>query len=693
MNAEDLRKLLEKTEDKLSIFASLETLKKYKFNVGELMDLISDFLSDEEKLKLFDYSHFVQFNGFIKSSIIKLVSDENIIIQMLNNDNITKGCTHEEILDIIENTGDRVKQQLLYNQEFIQKQQISDKELRKIFENMVEQSRAEMLNDADFITNKMHLQEYEIVDLIKILPNGKAKNTTIERYQLDQSQTRTILRTLDAEGFKELCKEHKKLLEENEITPYSIVNELDPQAQKEIIENITDLNLSVSEKKEILATLSKEIKQSADTTNLSEEFKAALSMRNEDNATVIIDFERKLEDYRGLDNLMNIESEKLTEEQREQLKKLCEICPNLRISNELAGAKYTSTGREYKEAEEWIDEVIGSLKPEYTNAQKMAVIDNAIGKKISYSPDFDTEVFDKYNCRPLWKIISSGYGVCNGISAIEQYIFSKVGIESEVVSSGQHAFLKVKDIELPLANGEIVKGNTIIDPTWNLGDHRFGARPNSFCISYEQARKNDIDNEGKDHMCHKNDEQLQDANLDLDAESLGQLFASVGLADREGYFPIKDLLEKSKLIDKTYAKQPEQNINKQFELLQQICPEFATCQNESISIIRSVLLSNENMEFNKCAISRVYDRKDQEKRPILFVYIDNDEIGKRFYCASNEKDHFVAMPQEEFVKQYECYENDIKNNHGLRPWETEEQKNTDLSKSNSQPTKEEDTGR
>ena len=48
---------------------------------------------------------------------------------------------------------------------------------------------------------------------------------------------------------------------------------------------------------------------------------------------------------------------------------------------------------------------------------------------------------------------------------------------------------KIKDIELPLANGESVKGNTIIDPTWNLTSHRFGGKPNNFCISYEEARK------------------------------------------------------------------------------------------------------------------------------------------------------------------------------------------------------------
>lgn len=289
----------------------------------------------------------------------------------------------------------------------------------------------------------------------------------------------------------------------------------------------------------------------------------------------------------------------------------------------------------------------------------MAIIDNAIGQQISYSPDFDTEVFNIEACRALWKIISSGYGLCNGIAKVEQYMLNRVGIESEFISSGIHAFLKIKNIELPLANGESVTGNTILDPTWNLTRHRFGGKPDNFCISYEQARKNDIDSEGKDHNCHKNDEQLQDATLNLDEQSLRALFTSVGLADRDGQFPIKAFLEKSKQLDEVYANNSEQNIKNQFLLLKQVCPEFATCQNSSMSILKDVLLSNENLRFNKCVVSRVYDRTDKSKRPIIFVYIDSNELGQRFYYANKEEGQFIELSQEEFTRQFECYEEDL----------------------------------
>ncbi|MBQ2938109.1 MAG: hypothetical protein IJE05_04455 [Clostridia bacterium] len=690
MNAQDFRKLLEKTDDKLSIFASAETLKKYHLNLNEFFDLISDFLSDEEKLELFEYSHFQQFDGRIKGNIIKLVSDENIILRMMSNDNIMNGFENYEIVNIIKKMSDNSKQQILRNQEFIEKHQIADYELKNIVLSLTEEARAEMLTDIDLITNKLHLANFQIVDLTKGLSSEEAKNRILEIYQLANHQKiaiintfssnhkidillkekcfnkydmMDILKSLDIKNLNDFLVKHKDFYSENNIHPYEIIHELDTEQQKDFVANLENINLTLSEKKEILATLKVETKQNIDTTILPEEYKTALSIQTTEYAgRVILDLERDLEDYRGLDNLMRINPEEFTKEQRTKFMQLCDICPNLQVVSILNDTvEYISTAGEYKEAEEWITSIMDNLNPEYSKAQKMAIIDNAIGKKISYSPDFDTEVFDESDCRALWKIISSGYGVCNGIAKVEQYMLNRIGIESEIISSDAHTFLKIKDIELPIANGEIAKGNTILDPTWNLTRHRFGGKPDNFCISYEQARKNDIDTEGKDHNCHKDDEKLQDATLNLDEQSLRKLFTSVGLADREGQFPIKDLLEKSKLLDEFYANQPNQNINKQFLLMSQVCPEFATCQNSSMSILSDILLNNENLKFNKCVVNRVYNRTDKEKRPILFVYIDSNELGKNFYFADKDRGQFVELPQEEFTKQFECYQEDLEN--------------------------------
>lgn len=689
MNAQDLRNLLEQTDDKLSIFASPETLNKYEFNAKEFFELISDFLSDEEKLKLFDYSHFRQFESWIKCGIIGLISDEHIILQIINNDNIMNGFESYQIVDIMKKISDIGKQQLLYNQEFIEKYQIASYELEEIISSLTEEARAEILMDIDLIRNKLHLEDFQVTKLVERLSSEEAKDKAIGIYKFDNYQKKGILKTysnrrkldalmqekdfnkldiidilqtLDIEVLSEFLIEHKEFCNENQILPYEVVKSLDEDQQMEFVVKLEKMSLTLNEKREILAVLNTEVKQNLDTTNFPEEYKSAINIQTtEYGGRVILDLERNLEDYRGLDNLMRINPEEFTEEQKTKFIKLCDICPNMTVLSTLNNTvTFDSNATEYKEAEEWIKSIIDNLNPEYSKAQKMAVIDNAIGKKISYSPDFDTEVFDSADCRALWKIISSGYGVCNGIAKVEQYMLNRVGIESEIISSGTHAFLKIKDIELPLANGDIAKGNTILDPTWNLTRHRFGGKPDNFCISYEQARKNDIDIEGKDHNCHKNDEKLQDATLNLDEKSLRQLFTSVGLADRDGQFPIKDLLEKSKLLDEFYANQPEQNISKQFLLLKQACPEFATCQNSSMSILSDALLSNENLRFNKCVVNRVYNRTDKEKRPILFVYIDSNELGQKFYFANKDEGKFVGLSQEEFIKQFECYEEDLK---------------------------------
>lgn len=339
---------------------------------------------------------------------------------------------------------------------------------------------------------------------------------------------------------------------------------------------------------------------------------------------------------------------------------------------------------EYLEAEKWVDKVLELLKPEYTNAQKIAIIDNEIGKRISYSPDFKTEVSNNSDCRALYKIISSGYGVCNGIARVEQYLFERAGldIECEIVSSGTHAFIKLKDVEFELNNGEKVVGTTILDPTWNLTDHRFSARPNNFCMSYEEARKRDIGIDGKDYNCHKNDELLSDATFNLDDASLRNLFRSVGVADKDGNFHIKYLIDESNKLNQMYADNPLKNIDEQFLLLQKVCPEFVSCQNSTIEILRSVLLDSKSLKFERCVINRVYDKSDKDKRPITFVYINFEGLGEKFYYADKEKCSFVYISKKEFLEQFECYDDDLAKSNGIRPWESEQTEvNVDLATS------------
>ena len=495
-----------------------------------------------------------------------------------------------------------------------------------------------------------------------------------------------ILNSLDTEVLCQFLQEYKEFCYSINIAPWEIIHKLKPEQQKEFIVNLENLNLTLNEKKEILAVLKEQVKREIDTTNFSQEYRTALGIPTSVyTGRAILNFTRNLEDYRDLDALMRINPERFNEEERKKFLHLCDICPNMQVVNELNyGAKqFSSTPEEYKEGEEWINAIINSLDSSYSKLQKMALIDYAIGKKISYTPDYETEVFNQDNCRALWKVITSEYGVCNGIAGLEQYILQRDGIESQIVESPTHAFLRVKNIEIPDENGKLQTGDTLIDPTWNLTSHRFGAKPDNFCISYEQARKLDIDENGKDSNAHKNDEQLRNIILNLSEQNLRTLFTSVGLADKDGQFPIKDLIEKSKMLHEFYANNPETNIKKQLLLLSETCPEFATCQNSTMRVLKDILLSQEYLKFEKCVIHRVYNKIDEEKGPVLYVYIDSNELGKKFYFADKMTGQFIELPQEEFIKQFECYEEDLERANGFRPWESELQEKQDVDLSTS----------
>lgn len=712
MDTKEFRNILEKSTDKFSTFTDKKMLSQWEMNTKELISVISDFLSDEEKLRLFEIPAFAELSGLRKSAIINTVSDTRVKLQMLLDDNVMKGIEKYRTVSLVNSLDDNSKKAILYNQEFLKKQDYKKDEIKKVLFSLGEDTKRDLLLDNNYVEGQLHLPKEMIANIAKDLQNEDSKLNIIDTYELesklsivilntfgDESKAKVILEdklnflkedteklisSLDIEHLSEFLLQNKEFMTRKKISPYQVIKLLDSEKQLEFLEKLEDCEMSLSEKRQILVALKPETKEKIDTTNFSEEYKSAISIDIGEYNRIELDLNRDIEDYKGLDDLLFVNPLNFDDAEREKFYNICSIYPNLTVVNTISEAnpseKYFSTAREYQEGEDWISSIIDNLNPEWTDAQKLAVIDNEIGKKVSYSPDFQTEVSDSNDCRALWKIINSRYGVCNGIAKLENYMLKRIGIESECVSSKTHVFLKVKDIELPLASGETVRGNTILDPTWNLTNHKFGGQPDNFCRSYEEIRKNDIDSDHKDHNSHKNDEKLADCTVELDKQSLKQLFASVGLLDKEGNFPIKSLINKSEYLDKLLANSPDENIQKQFLLLEENFPEFATCQNSSMRILSEILLNKENLQFNKCVANRVYDRNDDAKRPILYVYIDSEELGKRFYFADKDKGSMVELPQEEFITRFECYEIDMKKSKGYRPWEVKgkEKEDTDL---------------
>ena len=706
MNSEDFRKLLLESNDKFSLLSNSKTLRQYDMTVGEFGNLINEFLTDNEKARLFQIEYFRNANPYIKRCILDNISDSNILLSIIEKSDLIDNIDTSYIKEAINRLNDEDKLKILHNREFFEKREFYSFEITKIIGSLSEENKVAILNDPSLITDTFKLDKFDIERIIEILDKDEDKMLLMDKYQFDSYTlskiiqtmndinkerfiTKTselepyhikqILTTFNVNNLMSFFKKNEEFCKNNKIEPYDVISKLPEDKQLQVALKLTGMDFSIDTKRKIFATLSNEVKAKLNKDDFPQEYQGALNVKSKNNH-IEVELDRNPKDYAGLDALMSINPEKFSKEQKDKLKQLCIVCPDMCIDNTMNNSVViSSTGKEFVEGENWIESVLSTIKPEYSKAQKIAIIDDAIGRSISYSPDFDTEVFNIWDNRALWKIISTGYGVCNGISRVEQYILEKVGIESKMVSGKNHAFLKLENMEFELANGEKVTGTTIVDPTWNLSLQRYGCKPNHLFLSYEDMRKRDIDSEGRDTEAHKNNEDLKDATFTLDEKSLRNLCASVGLAKNDGQFPVLDFIEKSKKIDELFANEPEKNIDGQFKLLQKVCPEFSSCQNSTMLMLRTISFNNQNLKFKKCVINRVYEKEDESKTPVMFVYFDSKEFGRKFYYADKAQGQFIEMPTKEFEKRFECYDKDLEKNHGHKLWEEEEKnQNTNL---------------
>ena len=704
MDSQDLRKLLDQTADKFSIFADRNTLVQYKMNSDDLIDLINSYLNDEQKAQLFELEHFKKLPSYINYLIFGTISNSEIKLELLKNSSIVSDFQDYQIRQIVKSLDNNGKIQILHDTDFLKKYSM-EYEIEGLIQSLDDKNKQELLSEKEFIQNQLHLTDYEIREIIKGFSTDEVKTEMIaiyklpvvqvtkilqtysdenkidiilqkqfgKQYKLDKMETIELISSLNISSLKEFLLKNKEFLQKNNIKPYKIVKSLNNDKQLEFVSELENMGLTLTEKRQILATLDPKTKDKIDTSKLPKEYVTALEMQVGDDfkklatlGLIQIDLNKDLEIYRGLDEMLSLNPMEVPEEQKKKILELCKICPQIKIQDNLGVG--SSTAQEYINGEAWVDSVLQEIDANWSTIQKIAFIDHAIGKKISYSPDFDTEVFNMTQSRALWKIINSGYGVCNGISQVEKYILDKIGVESELVSGKNHGFIKLKNVELPNADGTKSIGDTILDPTWNLMAQRYGARPGNFCLSYEDIRKHDIDANRNDRECHKNDEALSSATLSLDDQSLRKIYKSIGIADKDGNFPVKALVDRCKSID-DYKLPNQESIKRLFEALKEYYPDFAKCQNSTMSILQMVVLNQENLEFTRCVVNRVYAKDDENMRPILYVYADLPDAGKKFYFADSQKGEFIETAPNEFEARFECYTEDMKKLNGHRPWE------------------------
>lgn len=733
---DEIGKLIEKSKNRLSILSDVELLEKNGVNLQKLLDLIDEYLSDEEvkeivESKVFSIKARVHIINRIKNDKIKselLVSNSSDLYQegvmivshimknirseykkeLLENQLILDKLFMEDIIEYFNELDERTRINMLMNPEQLEKLEFKEKEIDTVIQSFSIEKKVEILRDSEFLVNGLKTSEMQRLKIILSLGDeekiellkdkevlrkigilDKFDNEIISsfsdekklevilsnEYGLSNSDLETVICTLDSNSLAEVLK-RSELMEKLGVEPYEITQKIPLGVQLDFVENFDESNLSELENRKIFLTLDKTVKDKVDVGSLSEKYVEAMSINISEKLdsayNIDISYDESIEKYKGLDKFISVRAQYLVEEEdRENLKKLCAICPDITVRDDIDMAdKKHSTGKEYIIAEEWIDGVLNNIDVSWTDLQKIAYIDKKIGEKISYTPDFGTETCNRSEARSLWKILNTGYGVCNGIAQIEQYILGREGIESERIDCMDHSFLKIEDIEFESEEGKVVS-DAIFDPTWNLAANKYDARPSLLCISYEQARKLDIDPGGKDTMCHLNDEKLSSCTHTIDDEYLKELHHSIGFLNEDREFRITEMLRDNDEISRLNLDTQE-SINKRLELIKRYCPEFAQFNNSTIGIMKTVMESQKNI--GHCVIDRVYSREDEKKNAVTYMYVSTLEDEKIFYVVDSEKEVFTKYAKNGFEEKFECYMEDLTRTKS-RQWEQSENTN------------------
>lgn len=185
---------------------------------------------------------------------------------------------------------------------------------------------------------------------------------------------------------------------------------------------------------------------------------------------------------------------------------------------------------EFFAGESIIDSIISQIDESWSVKQKVAFVHYKMGELVAYYPEralnekmpFQKR-YDLSNIRNIWKILSTGKGVCNGVTILQRTILARLGITTKELSSGTHSYMLTE-----LEDGS----NLITDATLDLANTLFECKPKFFGISYEDL----IEIDGKDSRRHHLKEPPQNVTV-VDNAELSIIYKSIGITREDGTFP------------------------------------------------------------------------------------------------------------------------------------------------------------
>ena len=328
MDREEFRQLLKETDDKLSILGNVEILRQCKMNLGELYDLIKIFLTDRDISKLLEYKHFQKWPSYKRKELILMISDSEILLKMLQDEEKMEGFKSWDLESFIEKLNDSDKEKLLNTPGWFESHGFLPYEVSKIIAEMEDSIKYNIVSNPDLICNMLQLDNIDISDIIVTLKKEEDKDKLLDTYQLEEVLQDKIVATYSDEGKEKFLSDtqlgkYRKILilksfnidnlikyinnpetDLSDLGIYEIIMELDESHQEEFISKLDTVNLTEDEKREIFVTLKPETKEKIDISQLKPSFVNALNMKTtEYGGKIILDLFADVQQYRGLDRI------------------------------------------------------------------------------------------------------------------------------------------------------------------------------------------------------------------------------------------------------------------------------------------------------------------------------------------------------------------------------------------------------
>lgn len=337
------------------------------------------------------------------------------------------------------------------------------------------------------------------------------------------------------------------------------------------------------------------------------------------------------------------------------------------IANGIVG---NATKEEFLQGEEIIEEIVKEIQPNWTKKQIAAYVHYKIGQLISYVPDFNfngmfVNSANSKDTRNIWKSLINGKSVCNGITSISRNILSRVGVSTRELASGTHSYLLV----------ETEEGNIITDPTWDLKNTLYGARPMYFGKTYEQLREQ----EGMLSNAHKLEEPPENV-IEIPEEELREIYYTLGYAkeDRTFIFPILDRVTE---INGNRYENTKEKLSAFFTMFTKEFSKEATHLSETRTILESCLyeLGIEPRDLNT---KFIYKKEDNDcNNPYLSLLINDEQQREQLvYCLDLDIMQFRSMDVTDLDNKYKIHNLDTANPFWKKYLRADERENDEFQK-------------